>query len=200
MNARAAELTDAAWVVIETPLAPQALAAFCADLERLFRINPLLEFQTWRWVDSESIRLSLKNLSNGHAIDVGATVDRTDPRAITVRYARGLKRSTRFEIEPAPCGSRLRIVDDYSGIEPDEARARADEVDRSLTAWGAALHTYLERERRWGRSAAWCWYMRRVWLPMKPVGRRVTYILFVVTAVEIVAIGLAAAIYALNRA
>ena len=35
---------------------------------------------------------------------------------------------------------------------------------------------------------------------MKPVGRRVTYILFVVTTVEILAIGLAAAIYALNRA
>jgi hypothetical protein len=35
------------WVVIDTPLAPQALAVFCRDLERLYRINPYLEFHAW---------------------------------------------------------------------------------------------------------------------------------------------------------
>jgi hypothetical protein len=37
--------------------------------------------------------------------------------------------------------------------------------------------------------------MRRVWLPMKPAGRRITYILLAVTAAEIVLIALVMGIY-----
>jgi hypothetical protein len=191
MNAPAAPYTDAAWAVIDTPLAPTELAAFCSDVERLIRINPLLEIQLWHAFDGARVRMSITNLSNGRQLEVNATIERAEGDAITLRYDSGLKRSTRFEIEPAPCGSRLKIVEDYSGTSPEEARMRADEVDRTLTAWGAALHAYLKLESRWGRYAWWRWYMRRVWLRMKPAGRRVTYILWVVTVIEIVAVALA---------
>jgi hypothetical protein len=196
MNAPTAGYTDAAWVVIDTPLPPQELAAFCCDVERLFRINPLLEIHVWHAFDADRVRMSLTNLSNGRRFELCAIIERTGVNAITLQYDSGLKRSTRFEIEPAPCGSRLTIVEDYSGVAPETARMRADEVDRSLTAWGGALRAYLNLESRWGRHAWWRWYMRRVWLPMKPAGRRVTYILWVVTAVEITAVALAIAIYA----
>jgi len=108
-----------------------------------------------------------------------------------VRYDRGVKRSTRFEIGAAAGGSRLRITDDYSGAaETDTA-----EVDRSLHAWGVALREYLLREQRWGWCAPWRWYMRRVWVPMKPAARRITFIILLVTLAEIVLFALVMAIY-----
>lgn len=195
MSAPAAELTDAAWVVVDSPLEPAQLADFCADLERLFRINPLLEFRDWRANGSARFEAAFRNLATGQDLDLELTVERTGGRCMTVHYDCGLKRSTRFEIEPAPCGSRLKITEDYSGIDPAEARARAREVDRSLTPWGVALHTYLQHEKRWGRYALWRWYMRRFWLPMKPVARRITYILMVITGVEIAVFALAIGIY-----
>jgi hypothetical protein len=108
-----------------------------------------------------------------------------------VRYDRGAKRSTRFEIDATADGCRLRITDDYSGA----AETDVAEVDRSLHAWGVALREYLLRDRRWGWCTPWRWYMRRVWVPMKPSARRITFIILLVTLAEIVLIALVMAIY-----
>lgn len=191
MSDSTAHHADAAWVTIEVPLDPTALAAFCCDVERLYRINPYLEFRRWQETAPGAFTISVRNLSNQRDFDLQATLDRISERDFSVRYDRGAKRSTRFEIEAADGGSRLRITDDYSGAtEADTA-----EVDRSMHAWGVALREYLLRDRRWGWCAPWRWYMRRVWTPMKPSARRITFIILMVTLAEIALIALVMAIY-----
>lgn len=182
---------DAAWVTIEVPLEPAVLAVFCRDVERLYRINPYLEFRRWRETAPGAFAISVRNLSNQRDFDMQATLDRASERDFSVRYDRGAKRSTRFEIEAAEGGSRLRITDDYCGA----TEADTVEVDRSLHAWGVALREYLLRDRRWGWCAPWRWYMRRVWMPMKPSARRITFIILMVTLAEITLIALVMAIY-----
>jgi hypothetical protein len=191
MSSPGAVPADAAWVVIETPLAPADLAEFCRDLERLYRINPYLEFRQWRDTAPDAHAVAWRNLSNQREFELRFAVERASDSEFTVRYDRGIKRSTRFAIEPHAAGSRLTITDGY---EPDSG-ADTGEVDKSLHAWGVALREYLLREQRWGGYGLWRWYMRRVWVPMKPSARRITFMLLVLTLAEIALITLGAAIY-----
>ena len=184
------EPADAAWVVIDTPLAPKDLAAFCSDLERLYRINPYLEFGLWRGTARGAFAVAFRNLSNQREFELLLALERNSASDFTVRYDRGIKLGTRFEIEFSATGSRLRITDEYHGTATDTG-----EVDKSLHAWGVALREYLLRERRWGWCAPWRWYMRRVWVPMKPSARRITFIILMVTLAEIALIALVLAIY-----
>ena len=185
---------DAAWVVIETPFLPEDLAAFCRDLERLYRINPYLEFRCWRSIAPDRIAVEFRNLSirREFKLELAFVADRTAATDFTVRYSSGIKRSTRFGIEPSATGSRLKITDDYSGAP---AGVDTGEVDRSLQAWGVALREYLLRDQRWGWCVPWRWYMRRVWVPMKPSARRITFIILLVTLAETALIALVMAIY-----
>jgi hypothetical protein len=185
---------DAAWVIIDTPLPPDHLAAFCEDLERLYRINPYLEFRHWRAADDAEVEAAYRNLSNGQELNLRLRAERRCERSFRVHYDRGIKRSTHFEIAAAPAGSRLTITDRYDANAAGEA-PDVSAVDRSLHAWGVALREYLQRERRWGRVAPWRWYMRRVWLPMKPSARRITFIILLVTLAELALFGLVMAIY-----
>lgn len=187
---------DAAWVKIETPLSVAALAEFCTDLERLYRINPYLEFKSWQTLSAGRYRAQLKNLSIGREIDLEMSLHQESPYEFAVRYARGIKQSTRFTISAARGGSTLLIVDDYSGATPERD---LDEVDRSLHAWGVALREYLDREQRWGWCAPWRSYMRRIWVPMRPAARRITFIILLVTLAEIALFVLVMAIYWVER-
>ena len=83
----------------------------------------------------------------------------------------------------------------HAGLPPAERAERLHEVDKSLTAWGWALHAYLRREQRWGRYAPWRWYMRRLWLPMSPRSRRIASLLVLLTAAELVLVLLVGTIY-----
>ena len=66
-------------------------------------------------------------------------------------------------VEPAGAASRLTITDDYAGLPPAEREERLHEVDRSLTAWGWALHEYLRlHARRTPDKAAVIWYGRKI--------------------------------------
>lgn len=188
--------TDAAWVKIETSFSAPALAEFCRDLERLYRINPYFEFKSWQTLPAGRYRAQLKNLSIGREIDLDMSVHQESAHEFAVHYASGIKNGTRFTISAAPGGSTLLIVDDYSGAAPDQ---NTEEVDRSLHAWGVALREYLDREQRWGWCAPWRWYMRRVWVPMKPAARRITFIILLVTLAEIAFFALVMAIYWAER-
>lgn len=194
MSDRDTGAVDAAWVVIDAPLEPDRLADFCRDLERLYRINPYLEFRYWRSRDDGRIEAAFRNLSSGRDFEMQLTVDRASEPEFAVYYDRGIKRRTRFEVGPADGGSRLKITDDY-GASAAGATPDTSEVDRSLHAWGVALHEYLRREARWGRYGLWRWYMRRVWIPMKPAARRITFIILLVTLAEIALFALVMAIY-----
>ena len=100
-----------------------------------------------------------------------------------VNYTQGIKGCTWFRIEPQAHGSALLIVDDYSRLPQEEREKRLDEVDRSLTAWGRGLYTYLRFEKRWSWFPPWRWYMRRLWVPMKPMARRVSWMLILINGV-----------------
>lgn len=194
MSAAAATPADAAWVAIEAAMDPVRLAQFCQDLERLFRINPYYEFRVWRHVAPDRVEFDLHNMSTGRVVAAQLSVARASEFDFAVHYDRGIKRATRFEIEAAPAGSRLRITDDYGDAGRD-IDIDLQDVDRSLHAWGVALHEYLAREQRWSGCAPWRWYMRRVWVPMKPAARRITFMLLMVTLAEIALVALVMAIY-----
>lgn len=186
---------DAAWVTVEVPLALETLREFCRDVERLYRINPCLEIASWRPVDDDTFRAAWRNTSNQRDYALDLRIERASADEFQVDYSEGLKRCTRFVLAPAAAGSRLTITDDYSGV-PEEARVRrVAEVDPTLVPWGWALHAYLRRERRWGRNALYRWTMRRVWLPMKPTARRITTLLVVITAAELLIVAFVALIW-----
>ncbi|MES9827857.1 MAG: hypothetical protein ABW201_06325 [Candidatus Thiodiazotropha sp.] len=175
---------DAAWVTIETPLSMDQLQNFIGDLERLFRINSLLEIECWESVGNDRITFEALNLSNGKHIKSELSMERID-KGLRIKYDRLLKRSTSLQVEPSTMsGSTLTITDDYSGTEETERRQRLDEVDRSLEQWGRDLHGYLRLWRRWSWLPPWRWYMQRVWQPMKPSARRITRWIVWITLAE----------------
>ncbi len=171
---RAAPSDDAAWVTIETPLSPARLAAFVGDLERLFRINSLLEIDRWEVTARDRIAFEARNLSNDKHLRSELIVEQIG-NGLRINYSGLLKTSTSFQVEPsATVGSTLIVTDDYSGSEESERSRRLEEVDRSLQQWGQDLHSYLRWWHLWSWLPPWRWYMRRVWQPMKPSARRIT--------------------------
>ncbi len=190
------EAEDAAWASLNTPLSVAELREFCADTERLFRINPMLEFNKWQALGNNHYLVAGRNISQDppfdfeHELHVSITEE-----GIEVSYSAGVKTSTLFRVEPAPQGSRLTIVDRYDGIGEDVRKKRLAEVDRSLVVWANYLQKFLLMWQRWSGHGWWRWYMRRVWQPMKPSARRITYMLLWISVVEITLIVLGAAIY-----
>jgi hypothetical protein len=178
---------DAAWVEIAAPLSAADLRSFLDDIERLYRINPLLEVSAFEATGADTHRLAARNLSNGRQIDVAIAVTRSET-AVEVRYSEGIKVSTSFRAEPAEGGARLVVTDVYGRASEAERRARAGEVDLSLNAWGRGLHDYLHAWARWKWLGPWRWYMRRVWQPMTPSARRIVWMILVVSAFEVVAL------------
>lgn len=187
----AGEGRDAAWVVLQTRWPVVRLQEFLQDVRRLYRINPFFEFTSWEQRASDHFRAELLNHSNGQRFVLDAGITREDERSLHVSYAGGAKQSTRFEIEATAIGSRLTVTDEYAhGVT-----VPPEQVDRSLHAWGVALADYLERERRWGWLPGYRWFMERVWLPMKPSARRITFIVLVVSVADIALIALGLTIY-----
>jgi hypothetical protein len=189
---------DAAWVTIDTTLPATRLAEFCQDLERLYRINPYLEFHYWRPAPGGGVEAAWRNHSNRQDFMMRLTPEWGSPEGFAVHYDQGIKRATRFEITPMAGGSRLTITDIYPG-EPATGPQDITAVDRSLHAWGVALQGYLRRHARWSGFAIWRWYMRRVWLPMKPAARRITFIILFLTLAELALFALAMSIYWIER-
>lgn len=187
---------DAAWASINTPLSVDELHKFCADIERLFRINPFLEIDEWTKIGARCYTVRGRNSSQGKpiAFEIDFELDRQED-AFIIQYCNGLKSSTIIRFEPADCGSKLTITDNYDTASEQERKARLEEVDKSLVTWMRDLQLFLINWKRWSRIPPWRWYMQRIWLPMKPTARRITYMLLWITVVEIALIALGAAIY-----
>jgi hypothetical protein len=187
---------DVAWASLNTPLNSDELKLFCRDIERLFRINPMLEFSEWQALGTNEYAFSGKNSSQETPFDfsVKCTV-REQADGFRLDYSQGLKSNTTFKIEPAPQGSKLTIIDCYDGLSEEERKSRLAEVDKSIVVWASYLQKFIISWHRWSRLAPWRWYMRRVWQPMKPTARRISYMLVWISLFEIALIALGVAIY-----
>jgi hypothetical protein len=184
LNTAAAAAQDASWVVIDAPFGLAQLRLFCDDIERLYRINPYLEIQAWQPLAAGRFRVSWRNLSNDQAATLELLREAESENAFSIVYSHGIKRRTRFSLEAASGGSRLVLTDDYASLAVEDRVSRLAEVDKSLTAWGWALHAYLRREHRWGSSPLWRWTMQRLWLPMRPAARRITVLIVLASLAE----------------
>lgn len=175
---------DVAWVAIPTPQTPAELAPHLRDVEVLLRINPYYYFNVWRKTGPDSYHVELENQSNQQNLALDFDVTPGPGQGVTLSYRQGLKKRTFFTFEPYGTGSRLLVTDDYEALPEAEREARMAEVDKSLKAWGEALRLYFLRIKRWSWVPGWRWYMRRVWVPMKPSARRIVWLLFLITVVE----------------
>ncbi|MDH5473585.1 MAG: hypothetical protein OEY61_12075 [Gammaproteobacteria bacterium] len=187
---------DAAWASINTPLTVETLKYFCRDIERLFRINPMLEFYNWKAHDPQHYFFSGRNISQENPFEFEFELTVTElPNGFKIDYDRGIKSSTEFIIEPAEQGSKLTITDRYEAMPEDERKQHIDKVDKSLVTWANYLQRFLITWQRWSGFGLWRWYMSHIWQPMKPAGRRITYMLLWITMVEIALIVLGVGIY-----
>ncbi len=175
---------DAAWVAVPLPQTAEEVAQQCRDVEVLFRLNPYLHFSAWRQTGPSGFHAEFENQSNQQKVSVDFEVASGPGTGFTVTYAGGLKRRTIFAIEPAAQGCKLTVTDDYEGLTAAEREARAAEADKSLHAWGVAIRAYFLRLKRWSWLPGWRWYIRRVWIPMKPSARRIVWLFYLITVVE----------------
>ncbi len=177
------------------------LVAFCGDVERLLRINPMLEFSRWEELGAGRYLVAGRNISQEEPFEYEFELrcERLSD-GLRISYSSGLKTSTTLTVESTSRGSKLTLTDSYDGLAPEQREARLGEVDKSITVWAGYLQKYLQNWLRWSRIGVWRWYMRRVWQPMKPSGRRITYMLLMISAFEVVLIALGVAIYYLEYA
>lgn len=189
---------DAAWAAINTPLHFDALLVFVQDVERLFRINPMLEFKQWETLGGSSYFMSGRNISQQTPFEFSTRLYVSQKtNGLEIEYENGIKKSTRIEgeeivLENGKPGSKLTITDSYTEIDDENELA---EVDKSLVNWATDLQRYFINWRRWSGFKLWRWYMQRVWLPMKPMARRITYMILWTMVVEIALVILGVAIY-----
>jgi len=201
-NNTALDNEDAAWAAIQIPFKPSELLQFCHnDIERLFRINPYLEFNNWESLGNNTYRFSGKNISQEQAFDFDLKfVVEKNHNGLQVNYENGLKQQTIFAIEPSDYGARLTIRENYVPISEQELQQHQGEIDRSLTTWAGDIQKFLIMWKQWQWLAPWRWYMDTVWKKLKPSGRRITYMFWWITVVEVVLIALGAVIYFLEYA
>ncbi len=186
---------DSAWVSIDTKLDLETLAAHCRDVEGLLRVNPYLDFAEWTETSPGRYHLKARNMSNNQDIDT-AVREEISADGIRLFFESGIKTSTHLKLEPIEGGSRLTITDDYSGTPVEVREARIAEVDKSLVEWGKYLHRYFSQWHKWSWCPPWRWYMKGFWRKMKPMGRRIVFILWIITLFELATILLIAMFFA----
>jgi len=176
---------NSAWAGLNTSLSTVELLEFCTDIERLFRINPYLEFLSWEQTSPQHARISIKNISNDEPFSLESDISITElDDGFRIEYSNGIKSSTSFMVEPSDSGAMLKIVDEYHSIDETD-QAAIKQVDKSIVAWAKDLQEYIFKWERWKWLAPWRWYMRGPWQRMKPPARRITYMLFWITFAEL---------------
>lgn len=186
---------DSAWISVDLPLPAGELYTFMQKVERLFRLNPFLEIKSWQEekpgsiCQGKQIRFDSLNEMNGLQQQLVLEVSEVQPgSSFSLRYESGLKQDTVFSVQGlTPTTSQLIVKERYPAeISAAERESRLNEVDRSLVPWGAAIHGYFVRRRRWG----WLPFYNRLqdtfWLGMTPRHRRIARLLILTTALEFV--------------
>jgi hypothetical protein len=189
---------DCAWTLVPTALAAGELLRLLDDPERLLRVNPHWNFETWELGPGAGFRLRVRDTLADRSWETSGRIERHDD-GLRLVYADGLKAATRFRIEADGPGARLWVIDDYSRLPAAERAMRLDEVDRTLPAWGEALGRYCAGWRRWHRWPPWRWYMERVWRRMTPLARRIARLLIWISVIELAVFVLLVAVLALEQ-
>lgn len=185
---------DFAWATIAAPLPPAALADFVADVARLFRLNPYLDIESFQQEPGSRFRVKWLNEMNGLRQELNVEVVAQNT-GYTLRYDRGLKRTTEVMVEPHDGGAKLTLKEHYDTPAEAEREERLKEVDRSLVPWAASVHDYLAGLRRWGWFLPYRWYKSRVWLRMSPRHRRIARLIVWTTVLEFIVFVFVFAIY-----
>jgi len=174
-----------AWASLKTAMSVNELTLFCTDIERLFRINPYLEFIKWQTNDASNVDIHIRNISNVEPVELETNIiiDSLN-NGFKVNYAGGIKSHTTFKIEADETGSMLTIIDDYHDIQEGDQEA-LKQVDKSIVAWAKDIQEYIFKWQRWKWLAPWRWYMQGPWQKMKPPARRISYMLFWITFAEL---------------
>ncbi len=194
---------DVAWASINTPCSVNELKLFCQDIERLFRINPMLNFKQWQMLDNQCYHFAGQNISQEEPFDFDLLLNVSPiDNGIRIEYQQGLKACTFFIFEHIDAqterSARLTIIDDYSAVSKTIRKQQLHTVDKSIAIWAEHLQRYLLSWKRWSHIGPWRWYMQNIWQPMRPSGRRIIYILLWVAMLEVALILLGAVIYYLE--
>ncbi|MDH5178736.1 MAG: hypothetical protein OEZ39_15045 [Gammaproteobacteria bacterium] len=190
---------EVAWVTIQTTLSHEQLVTLCHDIEVMFRLNPYYRFSAWKQTGQDGIHVQFKNESTQQDHNLQLQIGDKNDAGCTVYYSHGLKKRTIFAVQRAESGSNLVILDEYEKLSLGEEDPRMAEVDKSLTAWGAAIRRYIIRQQRYGKIPGWRWYIRRLWLPMNPSARRVVWFIWLISIFELGVFLFALLIYIIER-
>ena len=179
------ELKNAAWVVIPTRLSPNALFKFCSNIEHVFRLNPYLKIISWSRTNADNYAAEWENYSNEQVVKTSTEIKKTQTKnELLLNYSSGIKVRTYFIIEECSEGAKLTILDDYG----DSGQQAVQLVDKSLSVWGQALEKFFAGYRWLHHVPLADRIINRWWIRLSPSGRRIVYILLVITLVEIAAL------------
>jgi hypothetical protein len=181
------------------PIAAEALFEFISDIERLFRLNPHLDIETWQCIPG-GIQFAALNETSGRRIESTVRVEaELATHSIVLSYAEGLKRATKLAVESGDGdGCRLVVTEHYPVIV-DAQDPRVAEVDRSLVPWVTAIRHHLLARKRWSWLPGWCWWHEHVLAGMAPRQRRIVRMIVWISVLEFVVFLFVAAIFWLER-
>lgn len=175
--------TNAAWVKAEIPLPPAQLLEFLADTERLWRLNPYLNIESWRNGDGGGFALSAANEANDCRLDVAVSRETLPDGGFRFTYDKGLKRVTEFRVEPRDATSLLTVTERYDPVDgPDDPRVK--ESDKSLVPWVGALRRHIVARARWRKLPGWLWWSETFLPTLPPRSRRTVRLIVWTTALE----------------
>ena len=186
---------DRARAETPVPINADAMFEFISDIERLLRMNPHIEIETWQTMP-DGMRFAALNETTGRRIDTAVRVETArDKRTIVLSYAAGLKQATTLTVEDGDGhGCRLIVTEHYPVID-DTQDPRVVEVDRSLIPWVSAIRRHLLGRQRWGWLPGWRWWHEQFLPGMAPRQRRIVRMIIWVSVLEFVAFLLVAAIF-----
>ncbi|TRZ92144.1 MAG: hypothetical protein D4R84_12890 [Rhodocyclaceae bacterium] len=181
------------------PIRADVVFEFISDIERLLRLNPHLDIETWQNVP-DGVCFAALNEMTGRRIETAVRVETTQAtRSIVLSYADGLKRATTLVVERGDGENcRLVVTEHYPSIA-DALDPRVVEVDRSLIPWVNAIRRHLLDRKRWGWLPGWRWWAGRFMPGMPPRQRRIVRMIVWVSVLEFVAFLFVAAIFWLER-
>lgn len=190
---------DRARAETQVPIDADAMFEFVSDIERLLRLNPHLDIETWQRMP-DGMRLAAQNETTGRRIETAVRVETTPAtRSIILSYADGLKRATTLAVESGNGqGCRLVVTEHYPSIE-DTQDPRVAEVDRSLIPWVNAIRRHLLDRKRWGWLPGYDWWAGRFMLGMPPRQRRIVRMIIWISLLEFVVFVFVAAIFWLEQ-